>query len=677
MNLKRNIAAKIIGSFLILSIIIFAATGLVVNTYTKNNIVENVKGDLSYEARILSKEVSAFFADKARIVEQLSNDKNIINYMNEVKIKGEARNNDKYNDIVHTFKSTKENTDNIEYVYLVLHDANYIVIDDEWEPDADWDLHSREWYTDTVSAGKLFFTEPYYDDTIDKNVLTIAKPIFSNGKPLGAIAVDITIDDLSNIMDQYKLGDSGYSVLIDNKGTIIYHPESSKILNDNMTEMDGELGEIGKKMVKGENGTDDYKYNNVGKFFSYAPVTVNGWSVGTNITKKEVLKGLVQLNFIMFIAFASGLVLLLLIAFLIIRYLLKEIPTLLNIIKRISQGDLTVRAEVKSKDEIGQISSAINTMADELQGLIHGISLNSQEVSASSEELSATIEEVTGQIQSINGSTHEIAAAMEETSAATEEMNASGLEITAVLDRLKNKAVEGNTFAKEIEKSAHNMRVDFEKAKNDALVTYKEKQKSILNAIEEGKIVEEISNMADIIADIAEKTNLLSLNAAIEAARAGEQGKGFAVVADEVSKLASQSSQTVTNIQQTVGQVKVAFQNLSNNSNNLLEFMDEKVVSDYNVMIDRAESSLKDSEEVSGLVHDLSTNSEEISSSVEELIRAIDSVTTTVTDVTSNITNISENINHTTEAADEVGNVAETQSNLAQGLNEMVNKFKI
>ena len=56
--------------------------------------------------------------------------------------------------------------------------------------------------------------------TIDKNVLTIAKPIFSNGKPLGAIAVDITIDDLSKIMEQYKLGDSGYSVLIDNKGTI-------------------------------------------------------------------------------------------------------------------------------------------------------------------------------------------------------------------------------------------------------------------------------------------------------------------------------------------------------------------------------------------------------------------------------------------------------------------------
>ncbi|RMC99839.1 methyl-accepting chemotaxis protein [Clostridium autoethanogenum] len=349
-------------------------------------------------------------------------------------------------------------------------------------------------------------------------------------------------------------------------------------------------------------------------------------------------------------------------------------------IKVIAKGDFTTFVPeniMKRKDEIGELANVVYMMQKDLTELIKGIMANSQEISASSEELSATVEELSAKAEEIDGAIKNITSGIQENSAASEEITASIEEVDSSINELSGKAAEGSNNANQSKERAVKVKKKGKDAIKEVRNLYEDKKNHMLQAIEEGKVVEDIKIMADTIADISEQTNLLALNAAIEAARAGEQGKGFAVVAEEVRELAEQSSQAVTGIQDTIIKVQDAFKNLSENGNDVLKFMNEDVDPQFQDFGNMGSQYYDDSDFVSRMSEEIASMSEELTATVSQVSNAVQDVAENAQDSSEHSEAIKASIDETAKAIVEVSKTAQSQAELAQKLNEMVQKFKI
>ncbi len=365
---------------------------------------------------------------------------------------------------------------------------------------------------------------------------------------------------------------------------------------------------------------------------------------------------------------------------LIIRAIRKPLDRLTKHLGIIATGDFSIPVDeklLKARDELGDISRAVNTMQTSVQDIIKAVIAETKKLNESANSSNRNVTELSENITYTSATIQQLSAGFEETAASTEEMSATTTEIESAIESIAGKAQEGALSANEISRNANELKDSAMKSQEEAFSIRQGIDTRMGMAIEKSKEVQRIQALSDSILQISSQTNLLALNAAIEAARAGEAGKGFSVVAEEIRKLAEESKAAVNEIHHTIRIVFEAVKTLSETSGETMEFVDMHVVDGYRKLVEAGENYDKDAAFIEDMVSDLSATSEELLASMKSVTDSINGISKAADESAAGISDMAEKVARISEMAGEVKSESNNVRLSAELLNNMVSRFKI
>ncbi|MBQ9699776.1 MAG: methyl-accepting chemotaxis protein, partial [Lachnospiraceae bacterium] len=198
----------------------------------------------------------------------------------------------------------------------------------------------------------------------------------------------------------------------------------------------------------------------------------------------------------------------------------------------------------------------------------------------------------------------------------------------------------------------------------------------LAESVEDSKSVDKIRELTDEILGIAGQTNLLALNASIEAARAGEAGKGFAVVAEQIRVLADSSKNTANNIQEISEIVTVAVEKLAKNAENMLKFVDEKVIKDYDGFVEIVDQYHEDAERMNALLDEFANSAASVNSVMESMTQGLNDISITVDETAKGVTEVAENTSDLVNAMSLIKEETVVSQDISKSLSDEVNRFE-
>ncbi|MDE7428932.1 MAG: methyl-accepting chemotaxis protein, partial [Lachnospiraceae bacterium] len=333
-----------------------------------------------------------------------------------------------------------------------------------------------------------------------------------------------------------------------------------------------------------------------------------------------------------------------------------------------NRGNLNERVPVLTKDEISTLAMGVNEFLDILQDMISGVIFCSEEIHRQQLSVDEVVEETNQSASGTSATMEELAASMEEMSATASYVNENTREAEASVGEMVDKAVNGTRFAEEIRSRAEELQKLAQDSKATAAAMIKEFDVSLHASIEDSHQIEKIGNLTGDILDIASKTNLLALNASIEAARAGEAGKGFAVVAEEIRVLADNSKQTANNIQQISEGVVAAVMTLADNAGELVNFINERVMPDYEILERTGEQYLDDSITVDQIMGEMRDSMENIGSMMRNVAESNDNIANNVRESAQGVGGVVDN---TAALADNMKNIMEALEQVSAAVSQL------
>ena len=547
------------------------------------------------------------------------------------------------------------------------------------------DIHEQEYFIKALS-GERAVSDPMVSKTDGSIVVAFAVPIKDGNKVTGVLVARRNGNELSNYTSEMQYNEQEVFML-NNEGTLVAGNDRNLVLEmynipkeyETTPELEG-LYNLQQKMAKGESGIGEYTYNGATKYMAYYPVEGTNWSLAVTAPKSTVMAKIDDLTTTMIelsVLFSLiGIVLTILIS----RNISRPIKETTKHLNDIATGDLTCDISKKllsRHDEIGSLANSLDKMQNSLRTMIKSIIDESSNISQMLDTINKDMHILNESIEDISSTTEQLSAGTEETAASTEQMNATSIEVEKAIESVAAKAQEGAETVNTVSTMSEEMKVKAISSREEALEIYGKVKADLQKAIEQSKAVNQINELSNTILDITSQTNLLALNAAIEAARAGEAGRGFAVVADEIRNLAEGSKTSVSRIQEVTNEVLAVVNALSSSSMEIMEFIDKKVLNDYDGLVNTSERYNELSMTINDIVTDFSSTSEEILASMQNMVQAITQISSSANEEAMGAANIAEKAEMIANMAENVVALTSKSNELSETLINMVKQFKI
>mgnify|MGYP002530001841 FL=1 len=642
-EIRKRIGRSVLIAYIVVEVIIVIIMG--------QTVYYNKQAQLTLESESASNSLAGFFEKYERVTQTLALNPQIQSVLSETKAGDNILSAKAMGDVEkYLVDAAGADSENVMAVWIADLDASVITQSDGYTSPDGWDITGRAWYS-CIETGKTVLTEPYIDSSTGEIILSAATPVYDEGgNVLGAAGMDISLDHVTEVLSGYTIGSNGYVWLVSSDGMLIYHP-NAELVQQNIADVNVSANVVNAIM----NQTTEflkYKADGTTKYGSVQLVGETGYLVVSNMPFLEYYQMLFATIGVLLVIFAVGIIVVMRSIDKSAYALSKPIAELDETASRLAEGDLDVELNVTAKNEIGELAESIRATVARLKEYIAYLKEASGALDQIADgKLEIHLEqEYVGEFRQLKDALLHISSSMNDV---MKNISASSQTVTSSAGDLANAAqqlAEGSgtqaAAVEELVATATSVVEQVEESKKDALHSAEETEKvtammeqsqdkmqEMMEAVQ--KIHETSEQVVGIIAtieQIADQTNLLSLNASIEAARAGEAGKGFAVVADEIGKLAQESSKAAN---MTRNLISVSMEEIDKGNQIADHVMDSlktavEAVDKVNTMIQKTAENAADQaqsmeqirvgiEEISQGVQDNSAIAEESSATSEEL----------------------------------------------------------